>query len=432
MIAFTLPDLGEGLQDAELVEWLIKEGDRIHQDQVVVLVETAKALVELPAPANGIVTKLAIRSGATVKVGETLFEYDSLAQVAPKQRNTTSDSQQTGSISVVGKLAQVTDDKANLFEQQEEGLSKTAEKLSSLNTPQTSVTAQKDVKQSLNPICINAFKESKRTKVAKETKAQLINPSVMAFAKKLGVQGRLVSEQFQDCSMLDIFNLYLSEQEFSTGSGAKDTEIIPLRGFRKTMATEMSKAHQQVPAVTLFEDADVSHWTNKEDITVRMIAAISHACQHVPLLNAWFDQDKATLELYKSVNLGLAVDSEDGLFVPTILSVNEKSQAQLRKEITQLKTSVQCRQIKKEQMTGATISLSNFGGLSGKYATPIIVPPQVCIVGVGKLRESAVVSHGKLIAGKILPLSVSFDHRIATGAEAAKFLAIIIEDLAKQ
>lgn len=453
MMTFTLPDLGEGLQEADLVEWLVEEGDRVSEDQLILLVETAKAVVELPAPASGVITKFKATVGETIQVGQALFDYEMLdvenatGAVEPSESPVTKASavsfeEKRESVSVVGELAKAEADKTNLYEAVPDKPSQPAE-----------------------PICINAFKESKnrpsaKTKTIKKstsssypaqtnkhaTSAQTnvstqIAPSTMAFAKKLGLEGLLTHTYYGELNLHDLIRIYEEKQNElaanTNQSGPKigeDTEwhdTVPLKGARKVMAQVMTNSHQQIPAATLFDDVDISHWGAKEDITLRMIQAIVAACKAVPILNTWYENESMALQYHSSVHLGLAVNAESGLYVPVLRDCQEKSAKQLRAQVNQFRQQINDRSIAAKDLLGASISLSNFGVLTGRYATPIIVPPQVCIVGVGKIRTEPVVKNDKLEIGRVMPLSISFDHRAATGGEAAEFMYCLIGALSE-
>ncbi|KZY57327.1 hypothetical protein A3735_18645 [Oleiphilus sp. HI0061] len=148
-----------------------------------------------------------------------------------------------------------------------------------------------------------------------------------------------------------------------------------------------------------------------------------------PILNAWFDEEALGIQLFEDIHLGVAVNSAQGLYVPVIRKVQTLDDARIRKIMKKQIQSVHDRTIKPQKLLGATISLSNFGSLSGRYATPIIVPPQVSIMGVGKIRDEPVVENGQIKVGRVMPISLSFDHRAASGAEAARFMQAFIESL---
>ncbi|WP_263081057.1 2-oxo acid dehydrogenase subunit E2 [Endozoicomonas sp. Mp262] len=351
---FNLPDLGEGIPEADIVEWHVQEGDEVKEDQALVSVETAKAVVEVPSPATGIIAKLCGKPGDTILTGEPLVEF-------------VSDSEDTGT--VVGKL-----------------------------------TNDSDQQEADESFIIGA---------APNTTNKQSQPDITALARK--------------------FNVNLPQQSASTRPPQTKQYPLenpaPLKGVRKHMARTMAESHDAVVPVTLFDDADIHHWKEKEDITVRLIQAIAVACSAEPSLNAWFDGSSMSREVFDPVNLGLAIDSEDGLFVPVIKAVEKMSGKQIRSMINSLRIAVKDRSLPPSELQGASITLSNFGVFAGAYATPVVVPPTVCIIGVGRLKDVIVNVKGKLKSHRHLPLSLSFDHRAVTGGEATRFLAALIQGL---
>ena len=195
------------------------------------------------------------------------------------------------------------------------------------------------------------------------------------------------------------------------------------------MLSSMVASHQTVVPVSIFDEADVSSWISNDDITVRIIRAICDAVKHEPALNAWFDTEHSARKCFDEVHLGLAMDNADGLFVPVIHAAQAQSDKALREHINAFKTSVQDRTVPAEQLKGSTITLSNFGKFAGRFASPIIVPPSVAILAVGRLYESVKSEQGQLSSCHVLPLSLSFDHRAVTGGEATRFLGAVIESL---
>lgn len=349
---FNLPDLGEGIPEADIVEWHIQEGDHVKEDQIIVSVETAKAIVEVPSPVTAEVARLCGQPGDTILTGAPLVEF-------------VSEEEDTGT--VVGKLATDTASPAE-------------DDTFFIGSPPEDSSATPSAQGSVNEL-----------------------------ASRLGMT--------------------LTEKPAQAGYALENPE--PLKGVRKFMANTMAQSHAEVVPVTLFDDADIDHWAKGEDITVRLIQAITRACQEEPALNAWFDGNTTSREVFDTVHLGLAVDSEEGLFVPVIRAADTLDAKQLRNQINAFRTAVNERTLPPSEMTGATITLSNFGVFAGKYATPVIVPPMVCIVGVGQLREEIVSVDGQAVSHKILPISLTFDHRAATGGEATRFLHTLITQLKK-
>jgi pyruvate dehydrogenase E2 component (dihydrolipoamide acetyltransferase) len=204
-----------------------------------------------------------------------------------------------------------------------------------------------------------------------------------------------------------------------------------LKGVRRNMARVMADAHANVVPTTLVDDADLHAWIGKQDITARLVRAIVVACKTVPALNAWFDGANLTRTMHPHVDLGIAVDTDDGLFVPALRNADMLDGNGVRAAIKRLRAQVEDRSIPSSELSGYTISLSNFGMFAGRYATPVVVPPCVAIVGAGKLSHDVVAVMGGIEVHRRMPISLTFDHRAATGGEAARFLAALLGDLAQ-
>ncbi|WP_028470314.1 dihydrolipoamide acetyltransferase family protein [Neptunomonas japonica] len=365
---FKLPDLGEGLPEADILEWHVSEGDHVDEDQLLVSVETAKAVIDVPSPQTGIIAHLFGAEGDTVHTGEPLVEF-------------ISDDKEEDAGTVVGSLV-------------------TAETASQEDT-----------------FIIGASPSSLAHRQQRAT------PAIRALANRLDIDLDTIkgSGQQGTISTHDVEHA----ARFNKTFGAPER----LKGVRKHMAINMSQAHAQIVPVSLFEDAHISHWPAKADITMRLIQAIAAACQHEPILNSWFDGQQLTLRQHQHIDLGVAVDTDKGLFVPVLRNIAGRSETALREGLDQLRSDVLARTIPAAELQGATITLTNFGTMAGRYATPIIVPPQVAIIGAGVIRNEAVVRNGKIEIGKVLPISLTFDHRVATGGEAARFLSVFIRSL---
>ncbi|MBO9495336.1 2-oxo acid dehydrogenase subunit E2 [Thalassotalea sp. G20_0] len=360
---FNLPDLGEGIPEADIVEWHVGEGDSIREDQPMVSVETAKAVVEVPAPCTGVIARLCGQPGDTILTGAPLVEF-------------VTDEEDSGT--VVGKLA--IDD-------------------ASTNSDDAFIIGSPADGQ--------------------------VQPSSSSHMVQSGLQS--LAEQFQ----VDLAAVTNHRTAAQPAISYPLEHPEPLKGVRKHMARTMAESHASVVQVTLFDDVDIDHWDDKEDITVRLIQAIANASAVEPALNAWFDGASMSRQLHDAVDLGLAVDSEEGLFVPVMRDVAKMKKAEVRESINKLREGVKDRSLPNSELQGATITLSNFGVFAGKYATPVVVPPTVCIIGVGRLREEIVSVDGKPESHRTLPLSLSFDHRAATGGEATRFLHAMIQQLQK-
>ncbi|MBC6942539.1 MAG: 2-oxo acid dehydrogenase subunit E2 [Xanthomonadales bacterium] len=206
---------------------------------------------------------------------------------------------------------------------------------------------------------------------------------------------------------------------------------VAVKGVRRNMARVMADARDRVVQTTIVDDADLHAWLGKQDITSRVIRAIVAGCRTEPALNAWFDDQNLSLTRHPHVDLGIAVDTPDGLFVPALRNAHLLDARGLREGINRLRAQVEDRSIAPSELTGYTISLSNFGMFAGRYGTVVVVPPCVAIVGVGKLSHDVVAVMGGIEVHRRLPLSLTFDHRACTGGEAARFLKAVLDDLAR-
>jgi pyruvate dehydrogenase E2 component (dihydrolipoamide acetyltransferase) len=210
---------------------------------------------------------------------------------------------------------------------------------------------------------------------------------------------------------------------------AGDDKDEPIRGVRRNMLRTMSAAHAEVVPTTLMDDADLSAWAAGEDITVRTLRALAVAAKTEPAMNAWLNAKEGTLRRHSAVHIGVAIDSADGLFVASLKHCDSRDGKTLRAELNRLRDGVRDRSLPPEDLSGYTLMFSNFGVFAGKYATPVVVPPCVCIVGAGRLYHAVVPVLGGMETHRMMPISLTFDHRAATGGEAARFLKAMIDDL---
>jgi pyruvate dehydrogenase E2 component (dihydrolipoamide acetyltransferase) len=197
------------------------------------------------------------------------------------------------------------------------------------------------------------------------------------------------------------------------------------------MAQSMTLSRDQVALCTIFDDADIHEWLNKRDFTPRILRAMVAGCAAEPGLNGFFDPDTTSHRAEPRIDIAMAVDTEDGLIVPVIRNVRQLDLDGIRDAVADMKQATQQRTVAPEDMRNYTITLSNFGMLAGRYATPLMVPPTVAIVGTGKLQHDVVAVMGGIEVHRRIPLSLSFDHRCITGGEACRFLAAMIQDLEK-
>jgi pyruvate dehydrogenase E2 component (dihydrolipoamide acetyltransferase) len=195
------------------------------------------------------------------------------------------------------------------------------------------------------------------------------------------------------------------------------------------MAQRMTTAHAEVTPASVMEEADIGDWTIGQDITIRLVRAIASACKAEASLNARYNAAAGERRLVKRIDIGIAVDTEGGLIVPVLRNVGERDARDLRAGLDRLRADAEARSIPPEELRGATITLSNFGMIGGRFANLVVVPPQVAIVGAGRITQQVMAHHGQPTVRRALPLSLTFDHRVVTGGEAARFLVALKFDL---
>ena len=439
MTIFKLPDLGEGLPDAEIVEWLVDEGDEVKLDQPLVSMETAKAVVEVPSPVSGRVVKFHGQAGDVIKTGAALAEFEVEGEPAkasePAQGTGAADDEESAD-AAPAEISQdqdepaedssesAGDDSGTVVGNVQAGNEVLRERTSSIGgvkvTPAVRALARK-LKVDLGAISPSGadgvVTAADVRQAAESGSAPLIQTSAAAATSSSAPapEGRASGP---DRAVLQ-----------PSSSPAPSGEWEPVRGTRRTMARVMSESHRSIVPTTLMDDADIHAWRPGEDITGRLIRALWAGATAEPGLNAWYDGENGVRMIHKNMHVGMAVDTADGLFVAALRNVNQLQRDQLRSEINRLRENAANRSIPPEDLKDYTIILSNFGKFAGRYATPVITPPCVSIVAAGALRHEVVPVLGGMEVHRLIPLSLTFDHRACTGGEAARFLKAMLDDL---
>lgn len=422
---FHLPDLGEGLPDAEIVEWHVKVGDVVRLDAPLVSMETAKAVVDVPSPFSGKVLALAGQPGDVILTGAVLVEIE-LDPNLPQR----ADAQDTGHHH--GAPA--------------------AHAAPATPAPAPEPAAAGDDGDAGTVVGAMESSNAVRSEQAVAIGGVKAMPAVRALAKKLkvdltrvratgadgvitlaDVKAAAANPSPQSATPVPAAPAVNSERSVpppvSMPPPAGDDKDEPIRGVRRNMLRSMSAAHAEVVPTTLMDDADLSAWAAGEDITVRTLRALAVAAKTEPAMNAWLNAKEGTLRRHSAVHIGVAIDSADGLFVASLKHCDSRDGKTLRAELNRLRDGVRNRTLPPEDLSGYTLMFSNFGVFAGKYATPVVVPPCVCIVGAGRLYHAVVPVLGGMETHRMMPISLTFDHRAATGGEAARFLKTMIDDL---
>jgi len=400
---FNFPDIGEGLEEGTIVEWLVKKGQRIEVNDVLVTMETDKVVAEIPSPKTGIISEMYGKIGDIIKVGEALVEIDLETEVEDTNDEPKKQLIEEEGAAVVGTL-----------------------ELAGNNAIMTS---------SLEGVLADEKTESKNNKI-------LATPVARAMAKDLNVDinmvqgtgpaGRVMKKDIQEY----YDNLFKKSTEPKTSKIVEEklVEVEDLSQIRKTIAVNMTKSKHNAAHMTLFDDIEISELVRirekfKNNIDGLKITYLPFVLKAVAIslkkhksLNSQMDLEGGKMIYKKYYNIGVAMDTERGLVVPVIKNVDKLSVSEIAKELNILIEKAENNKLSLDDMRDGTFSITSYGSIGGKYAVPVINYPQAAILGIGKISQQPIVKNGELAVGTVLPLSVSVDHRIVDGAEVTRFI----------
>jgi pyruvate dehydrogenase E2 component (dihydrolipoamide acetyltransferase) len=390
---FRLPDLGEGLEDAELVEWCVHVGQHVNENDILAKMETAKALVDVPSPREGVISVLHGQPGQAIKVGSPLVTYRPASEPAPVETKKEPPPVEADAGSVIGQL---------------------------------------------------------ETSAPPSSGPPLASPAVRRLARERGVEltevtgtgvgGRIIAADVEAAASTNAPRPQKTPAALETDG---ESVRIPFRGVRRTIADHLRFSVNHAVHYTVMDEADV---TALDQLRRKLVAASNEKITLLPFvasavcrvlvgrkgdkfaqINSTVDDDRDEIVQHRAVHLGIATDTESGLVVPVIRDAQRLGVIEISRLIMQLAQVSRDRSIPPEQLRGSTFTISNFGSIAGRFGTPIINYPEAAILAVGRAREGVVVRNGMLGVGKLLPLSLSADHRVVDGATAATALAKIIE-----
>ena len=413
MADILLPELGEGITSVEISEVLVKKGDTVKVDDPIIVVETEKASMEIPTTESGTVENVQVEKGSTISPGDVI-------------------------ISITGD-----EDQAEAFDEPSPPIAESAEPRDIVKTEPTTpyiTAATPDVKPPLPA-------------TSEIGKPVLASPSVRRFARELGCdlklvtgsgpKGRITQEDVQEYikgrlaggapggSALPIIAPG-QDLDFSKWG---EVDIQPLNKIKKITGKRLQQAWQAIPHVTQFDKADITKLDKlrlhlkkvNKDESVKVsflpffIKAVSILLKEMPQFNSSLDGSNENIVLKKYINIGVAVDTPNGLVVPVIKDANEKSIKELARELTTLSSKARDKKLLPADMEGGCFTISSLGGIGGTYFTPIVNPPEVAILGISRSTSEPVFMEGKLRKRLILPFALSYDHRLIDGAAAARF-----------
>jgi 2-oxoisovalerate dehydrogenase E2 component (dihydrolipoyl transacylase) len=412
-----LPDVGEGIAEAEIVEWHVNPGDTITEDQVMVEVMTDKATVELPSPVSGVVLSITGAAGDIVSVGSPLIRIETnggagaAAATAPAIAETPA----------TAPLGDATESQAPLAPP----------------VPEAVAAEPPAENQAAAP-------------TAAPTQAPTAAPAVRQRAKALGIDLATVAGSGPDGRIVHgDLDAHLT-RDGATGStraagpktaptaDAADDSVdeIPVIGLRRNIAQRMQLAKTRIPHFTYVEEVDVSelerlraqlnqdHADRESRLTVLpfLMRAVVVAIRDFPQMNARYDDDNGVVSRHHSVHLGVATQTAKGLMVPVVKHASDIDLWESADEVARLSTAARNGKVTLQELSGSTITITSLGALGGIVSTPIINYPEVAIIGVNKILTRPVYIDGALVPRQIMNLSSSFDHRVVDGADAAAFI----------
>jgi 2-oxoisovalerate dehydrogenase E2 component (dihydrolipoyl transacylase) len=409
---FKLPDIGEGIAEAEIVAWHVKVGDTIGEDQQIADMMTDKATVEMESPVAGKVVELAGEVGDQIPIGSVLAVNETeAAEASPEEPVPAPDSVDERPLG---------DGAAVPTAEQAEELPVTAIVEATRPAPEPRVEPEVAKKESGGGAHV------------------LASPAVRARARDLGIdlgEVKTTSDRVRH-SDLDAYLLYNGGSVSSRGSAApRADETIKVVGLRRKIAENMQEAKRRIPHFTLVEEFDV---TDLEDTRAMMncdrgsnpkltllpflITAMARALPDWPMLNATYDDDANVITRHGALHLGMATQTPNGLMVPVIRDAQSKSVWDLAREIGRLAEGARSGKAAREELSGSSITLSSLGPMGGITSTPVINRPEVAIIAVNKVEEKVVVVDGEIEVRKRMNLSLSCDHRVVDGWDAASFM----------
>lgn len=427
LFTFKLPDIGEGIAQAEIVGWHVKVGDRVEEDQPIADMMTDKATVEMESPVAGTVVRLAGEEGDQVSIGSMLVEIevesDDVAAPPP--------SVEAIEAEVPGEA--VIEEPTSVRPAIEPGAgTEPVERPSRTEGEAASPAAEPKASTSLSP-----------DGSGHETSSPILaSPAVRARAKDLGIdlaQVKSAGDHIRHAD-LDAYLLYGQGQGYRAAgkSARRPDEQVKVIGMRRRIAENMAASKRHIPHFTYVEEIDVTALEalreqlnasrgDKPKLTMLplLIVAICKTLPDFPMLNARYDDEAGVVTRHGSVHLGLATQTDAGLMVPVIRDAQDRNVWQLAGEIRRLADAARSGKAKSEELSGSTLTLTSLGPLGGIATTPVINRPEVAIIGPNRVIERPVFRGKEIVAAKLMNLSISCDHRVVDGWDAASYVQAV-------
>ena len=439
---FKLPDIGEGIHEGEIAKWLVAEGDKISEDDVLVEIQNDKAVVEIPSPVDGTVSKIHIEEGEVTTVGTTIVTIDD-------------GSEDSGS---ADKAEDKSEDETE--EKSEDKAQDKAEKTSEKPADDAAKPADEETASEESPNKESKNTDEKTSDNAKNDEIVIAMPSVRKFARDndvnikevtgTGKNGRILKEDIEnfgtESAEPEVSEEKSEEKSEESAAPAKkapakqETGDLETRekmsGMRKAIAKAMVNSKHTSPHVTHIDEVEVDalwdHRRKFKEIAAEqgvkltflpyVVKALVSALKKYPELNTSIDNETFEVIQKHYYNVGIAADTEKGLVVPVVKDADKLSMFEISDGINELATKARDGKLSSEEMKGGSVTISNLGSAGGKWFTPVINQPEVAILGIGRIEEQPVVKDGEIVAARVLALSLSYDHRQIDGATAQNAL----------
>jgi 2-oxoisovalerate dehydrogenase E2 component (dihydrolipoyl transacylase) len=412
---FRLPDIGEGIAEAEIVAWHVKVGDTVSEDQQIADMMTDKATVEMESPVSGKVLELAGEVGDIVAIGSTLVVIETEgegAEEAPPSEDV------------------LEAENPGVEEVEEQGAQPQPVRAEPVEAPSFSPSAEPEEGKDFDKLSPNGV----------GNRHVLASPAVRARAQDLGidlVDVKTSGDRVRHAD-LDAYLTYNSGQGFRAAGAARADEQVKVIGMRRRIAENMAASKRAIPHFTYVEEIDVTDLeAMRADLNANrggrpkltmlplMIVAICKALPEFPMINARYDDEAGVVTRHGAVHLGMATQTDAGLMVPVIRDAQAKNVWQLATEIVRLADAARSGKARSEELSGSTLTITSLGPLGGVATTPVINRPEVAIIGPNRVIERPVIRDGELAVAKLMNLSISCDHRVVDGWDAASYVQAV-------
>jgi pyruvate dehydrogenase E2 component (dihydrolipoamide acetyltransferase) len=416
---FKFPDIGEGVHEGKVIQWKTKVGDSVRVGDILAIVETDKVVAEMPSPKEGKLFKQMVAEGQIIRVGEVLAEIETAGEPQAEVVEEAS--------TVMGKLETA---KGIVLPPSGEGiLDKSAETISLVERKEVAL-ATPVARKMAKDLGIDLAKIKGSGPGGRVMKEDILKSAQRASEATLALPAAPKTAQ----PPLVVPTPLAPTRAATTVE--LDVKVSPLSTLRGTIANNM-EVSQHIPTATVSDYGEIDEMVAMRErlkakgehltFTPILVKILAAALKKYPLLNSHYDATRKEIRSFTALNIGFAVDTDAGLMVPTIRNVEKKSIAELQEEIKSLSEKAAKRTIPLDDLRHGTISITNYGPFGGVFGSPMIVPPQVAILGIGRIHKSPFVKQDQVVAAHILPVSLVFDHRVVDGAYAGSFVSYFLQ-----